>query len=447
MTHRELLGATLLSWALAVSPAAWGVAPLPVAPEDGAKVVNGMKVVCEGGVCRMVDDDAPVAPTNDAKDKVINDMQVVCEGGVCRMVAPAASTEPAPSPTSAVPAPRLAQGYMSAAQFVAFLENREAASPLADAGLWLTLLFVLLGGLAMNLTPCVLPMIPINLVVIGRSASRGAAYGLGIAVAYGALGVAAAFGGLAFGTIQGNPWFNVGVALVFVLLALALLDVFFLDFSRFRPKLGVRQPSRSAPGETDVPASIAALVRPLFLGALSAVLAGACVAPVLVSVLLLTADGVAKGHRLAALLPFVMGMGMALPWPFVGAGLKILPKPGGWMKGVNRLFAVVVFGFAAWYGILAWKGFFPNERRDGQSIGVDELEVALARAKRPVLVDCWATWCKNCAAMDAVLAEPDVKAALKPFTVIRVQAEDVSALRRVGGLGGVTGLPAFAIYE
>jgi hypothetical protein len=64
-------------------------------------------------------------------------------------------------------------------------------------------------------------MVPINLMIIGRSAMRGALYGLGIAVAYGILGVLAAVGGLAFGQIQSSPWFNAAVGVLFAALSLA----------------------------------------------------------------------------------------------------------------------------------------------------------------------------------------------------------------------------------
>ena len=192
-------------------------------------------------------------------------------------------------------------------------------------------------------------------------------------------------------------------------------------------------------------------ILPFFLGALSAVLAGACVAPILISVLLLTADLVAKGNRLAVLLPFVMGVGMALPWPFVGAGLRVLPKPGMWMKNVNRVFGVVVLGFAAWYGWLAWQGFSGKARDSSlsrlESATPETLEARLAALPRPVLVDCWATWCKNCAAMDRVLDEEKVRRALQPFAVLRVQAEDISELRRVKGFEAIRGLPAFVLFE
>jgi len=333
---------------------------------------------------------------------------------------------------------RIAQGLMSAEQFLEFLSGGASVAGAVPTTVLGMLALALVGGLAMNLTPCVLPMIPINLMVIGKSAKRGALYGLGMALAYGTLGVAASVGGLAFGEIQGNPWFNLGVAVVFVLLGLALLEVFFIDLSRFRPAgTGVSEKK--------------GWFFPLAMGALSAVLAGACVAPILIAVLLLTADLFARGHWLALGLPFVLGLGMALPWPFAGAGLRVLPKPGGWMRWVNRLFAVLVFGFAVWYGILSYRGFAgagpasSSPAESAISIPVADLQKTLATAKRPVLVDCWATWCKNCAAMERVLAKPEVRKELEGWTVLRVQAEDLRELLAQPGFEKVRGLPAFAV--
>ena len=373
-----------------------------------------------------------------AEVQVINGQKYECKDGLCYLVEESGD-EGIPAPKVRVSSsPRIAQGYMRADEFVAFLEGKEVDS-LAGHGLLVMLLLVLLGGLAMNLTPCVLPMVPINLMVIGRSAKRGLAYGLGIALAYGLLGVGAALGGLAFGDIQGNPWFNATVAVVFVGLALALFDVWFIDLSRFRPTFQTSQTSKPSK-----------LIFPFLMGSLSAVLAGACVAPVLISVLLLTTDLVAKGNRLAVLLPFVMGVGMALPWPFAGAGMRVLPKPGAWMKWVNRAFGVVVLGFAAYYGQLAirgWTGADVNDGKIREEVRIQDLETFVTKRKGPLLIDCWATWCKNCAAMDAVMTDEKVKRALEPFEVVHVQAEDISELRKVKGFETIKGLPAFVIFE
>jgi thiol:disulfide interchange protein len=188
------------------------------------------------------------------------------------------------------------------------------------------------------------------------------------------------------------------------------------------------------------------------MGALSAVLAGACVAPVLIAVLLFTADLYSKGEVLALALPFVMGLGMALPWPLAGAGMKVLPRPGAWMKWVNRCFAAVVFAFAAWYAWQACRGFSGGRTSAGTDGAVRSLSMtcddfSLANLKKPVLVDCWASWCKNCTAMDAVLSRPKVAAELEKFTFVKLQAEDISKLVKLPGFAGVKGLPAFVVFE
>ena len=61
--------------------------------------------------------------------------------------------------------------------------------------------------------------------------------------------------------------------------------------------------------------------------ALVALLAGACVAPVVIQVVVFASDQYAKGQPIALALPFVLGLGMALPWPIAGAGL--LPATSG----------------------------------------------------------------------------------------------------------------------
>ena len=396
---------------------------------------------------------APLSQVS-AETNIVNGQIWVCEDGVCRLVGDAPEDFLAGlAPSASVPelATRMLLGYREVDDFLAFL-SPDAVSGEAEGGAlatftWLSLVVVLLGGLAMNLTPCVLPMIPVNLIVIGKSPARGAVYGLGMALAYGVLGVLAAVGGMAFGTIQSNPWFNAFVALVFVALGASLFGLFSIDFSRFRS--GVVKPDASRAG----------LAVPFFLGALSAVLAGACVAPILVSVLVLTARLYAEGNAIALALPFVLGLGMALPWPFLGAGMKVLPKPGAWMKHVNRVFAVIVFLFAAYYGYLAWKGWTRGTSNASNSDGIpgaveatpDTFEDVFAEAEekgKPILVDCWATWCKNCFAMErTTLADKRVREALAGYTVIRLQADDMKGFKKLEPFKDVQGLPTYAIFE
>ena len=391
---------------LASSVAASIAAVVLVASAD-AQVVDGVKYECVDGVCRIVEDAGPIGDAN-------------------------------------VDGWRVAQGYMGSDEFISFLKGEEGSAPQSDSpfsgGLLAAVVVAIVGGLAMNLTPCVLPMVPVNLMVIGRSAVRGLMYALGIVLAYGTMGTIAALGGMAFGEVQGSPWFNAGVCIVFVLLAFAAAGAFSIDFSKRRGEL-VRK----------VPAGLPLLFA-FLMGVVGAVLAGACVAPVLVGVLALTARMYASDGAVALALPFAFGLGMALPWPFLGVGLKVLPKPGAWTRAVNFVIAAAILALAAWHGRLAWLGFSRASSSSGGDADATPSTIEarlseLGEGTRPVLVDCWATWCKNCSAMERVMAEPRVKAELERFTVIRLQAEDVSQLRRIRGFGGIQGLPAFVVIE
>jgi thiol:disulfide interchange protein len=224
-----------------------------------------------------------------------------------------------------------------------------------------------------------------------------------------------------------------------------MLGVFFIDFSKRRNDFASMR-------ESMWPWLFA-----FFMGVVSAVLAGACVAPILIAVLLLTADLFSKGVYLALALPFVMGVGMALPWPFAGAGLRVLPKPGAWMTKVNKIFGVLVLGFSAYYGYLAYTGFKPScgcaDAASGESAAIkisSPSEFSPDGFKRPVIVDCWASWCKNCTAMEkTTLADDRVKKVLaeKGFTFIKLQAEDIKELQSLPGFEEVRGLPAFVVFE
>ena len=359
-------------------------------------------------------------------------------------------------------------GYMGVDEFLAFLDQAEGSPRPPGAGgaglagflrdpvgffyshgMLLTLLLVLVGGVLLNFTPCVLPMIPINLAIIGAGAGTrsrgfvlGSAYGAGMVLVYGGLGWAILRSGLFFGALQASPWFSLAVAVVFVALALALFDVFTIDLARFvSPKGGGRQGALAA----------------FSAGALSALLAGACVAPVVLAVLLLAGSLYAGGTRSAQFLPFVLGLGMALPWPFAGAGLSVLPSPGMWMVRVKQAFGVFLVVLAAYYVHLAWVGFSPASQvaREGSISAGDrpawEAKVAQARSEgKPLFVDFWATWCKNCSVMErATFKDERVKTRLAGYVVVKVQAEkpDQSPAKEMLDAFAVRGLPGFVVLK
>lgn len=359
----------------------------------------------------------------------------------------------AASPLDSFKVARSASGYLDVSSFLSFLKGEAPPNPFAGRGFLAMAFLALLGGLALNLTPCVLPMIPINLAIIGagagkggsvKAASRGLVYGAGMALAYGALGLVAAFGWASFGQINSTWWFNIGAGLLFVALALAMFGIFELDLSRYSS--GLKLPSE------------AQFFGIFALGAVSAMLAGACVAPVLIAVLLHSAGLYAEGDKSGLLLPFILGVGMALPWPLAGAGLAFLPKPGAWMLWVKRTLGVLVALLAVYY---LWSGASLLNAKMSMADGSDASPASQLRALdgalkaslsdgKPVFVDFWASWCKSCAAMEATTFKDEgVKVALKGFHVVKFRAEDPSdaATRPSLERMKVVGLPAYLVLE
>ena len=363
-------------------------------------------------------------------------------------------------------------GFVPARDFANYLEQAKTGGVLANDdplagyerfGIVATLLLILLGGIGLNLTPCVLPLIPINLAIIGAGKAaptrragflQGAAYGLGMSLAYGALGIIVVLTGAKFGALNSSVWFNLVIALVFLAMSLAMFDMFHIDFTRFDRRLGRRE-SRAAHDRKSK--GLVAFT----LGAIAALLAGACVAPVVISVLLMAANLYAKGLVVGLLLPLLLGVGMALPWPFLGASLSFLPKPGRWMTGVKYVFGVLILVFAGYYG---WLAFGLARTRNSQTLlaaapGVGntagdvngELSTALKAAlasNKPVFIDFKASWCKNCEAMDAtVFTQAAVRHQLADFVVVQYQAErpNESPAKDILDRFGILGLPTYLV--
>ena len=347
-----------------------------------------------------------------------------------------------------------AAGYLDKEKFLAFLDTgggpRASEKPQSeDVFSWGLVLLFLLGGLLLNLTPCVLPMIPVNLAIIGAGARAGSprrgfllggTYGLGMALAYGALGLIVVLTGAKFGALNASPWFNAIIAAVFVVMALAMFDVIQVDLSRFQGNLGAPDAKRRG-----------TFGLAFTMGIVAALLAGACVAPVVFSVLLLAGKMYAQGQPLGLLLPFLLGIGMALPWPIAGAGLSFLPKPGGWMTKVKYAFGVLILVLAGYYGFEAYCLFRPPAGGGNTPAAEFARQLAAARAAgKPVFIDFWASWCKNCHAMDATtFKDAEVQRRLAAFVVIKYQAEkpNEEPAKAILDRYGAVGLPTYSVLR
>ncbi|MGD9780822.1 MAG: cytochrome c biogenesis protein CcdA [Kiritimatiellia bacterium] len=389
---------------------------------------------------------------------------------------PATATESGGFPLASRGEPRRLVGYADVPEFLAFLDPSAAPPPSSAWWLFLddpaqfylrhgvlpSIVLILIGGFLLNLTPCVLPMIPINLAIIGASGTDskksarfglGLVYGLGMALVYGALGLVVVLTGSVFGAINSSPVFNGAIAVLFFALALAMFDVWQLDFSRFRKTGGLA-------GRARLPAV-------LVMGGISALLAGACVAPVLIAVLALSGSLYAQGVGLALALPFLLGVGMALPWPLAAAGLAVLPKPGAWMETVKKIFGVLILLLAlyyAWNAISAFRGPAAAESTEVSAPSVfrrfdfagdspaafDALLREAAASGQPVLIDFGAHWCKVCKLMDATtLRDPAVVEKLEEYFPIQILADEPNQppARDLLAPFAVQGYPTFLLYS
>lgn len=356
-------------------------------------------------------------------------------------------------------------GYLGVDDFLEFIDGAETGTIkkdiFADKEMWWIVGAILVGGFLLNLTPCVLPLIPINLAIIGAGAQSGSrrrgfalggTYGLAMATVYGVLGLVVTLTAATFGAINSTIWFNVAIAILFVVLGLAMFDIVHVDFSKWQAKFDAAGMGRKG-----------SFALAFGMGGISALLAGACVAPVVIQVIVYAGDQYARGSNMALALPFVLGLGMALPWPFAGAGLSFLPRPGMWMVRVKQAMGVFILAFAAYYGYLGWQ-IFDSTRVDAHAVSAsvqEQLEggwtasicdgLATAKAQdKLVFIDMWATWCKNCLVMDqTTLKDPAVVAALEDYVKVKYQAEDLNAspTYEVAKRFGAVGLPAYAILR
>ncbi len=260
-------------------------------------------------------------------------------GGAAPGGAAATSARAAPLAGGAVPLSeaRRVQGGAAAAgghDLQALLENR---------GLLLVLLTVFLGGLALNLTPCVYPVIPLTVGFFSREAggstSRAfglsALYVLGMAATYSALGVAAALSGKLFGALLQNPLVLTGIAGVLVLMALSMFGYWEIRMPSFlMNRAGARGGAAGAFGMG------------LFVG----VVAAPCVGGFIVGLLAFVAARQDPG--LGLLLFFVLSLGLGLPYLFLGAfsgSLSRLPRAGAWMESVKKVFGWILLAMAAYF--------------------------------------------------------------------------------------------------
>jgi thiol:disulfide interchange protein DsbD len=356
-------------------------------------------------------------------------------------------------------------------QNVSLTAEEQHAKEIIEKGLAYAFIAFFLFGFALNLTPCVYPVIPMT---VGFFAAQGEQkrrtifvlalyYVLGIAIVFSVLGLISALAGKQWGFLFQNPWFVIFITIVILTMAANMFGAFELALpSALMTYLGKSR--RGAMGSIVMGLTVGVVIAP-------------CAAGVIIGLVGVVAKlgMVAKG----TLLFFVMGLGLGLPYLFLApssALLHRLPKAGMWMTWIRKLFGLVLIGAALYFLVPQAKqmhdqirfyfgvlGIFGGlllgflERGEGYSHAfkivrgvfgcllilagvflVDRTMHAMPAAihwvhlqnpsmetlkqdGRPMLIDFYADWCTACKALDRkTFADKQVAEKSKGFTMVRV---------------------------
>ncbi len=360
----------------------------------------------------------------------------------------------------------------------------------------LTLLGIFLLGLGLNLTPCVYPMMSVTVSLFGTQKAsskfssffKALAYVLGIATMYSSLGVVTAFTGGFFGALLQNKGVLMGVGVIFIALSLSMFGVYTLNApSALMNKLA----GRKAVGV------IGFYISGLFVG----IFAAPCIGPPILALLAYVGTKGSPGY--AFLVFFVMSMGLGLPYLLLGTFSSLLtklPRSGGWLLWVERLFGVVLMTLGFFYLILAVKPsllnwlipsalilggiylgflersvkygpkffrfktfagivavlvgmslplFAPKQAVAWEVFSKDKLEQAKAD-KKPVLLDFYADWCIPCHELDQyTYSDPQVIKELEGFVRLKVDMTnaDDEATQNTADDFGLVGVPTIIFLD
>lgn len=393
-------------------------------------------------------------------------------------------------------------------------ETDNIAASLKDSSTLIVLATFFGFGLLLAFTPCVFPMIPILSSIIVKasqnesmSAKKGFlmsfVYVLAMSFAYSLAGIIAGIFGANLQASLQNPYVLVVFAFVFIALAFSMFGYFEIRLpASLQTKINKTADGKEKQGMLGI----------AIMGFLSALIVGPCVAPPLAGALVYigqTGDALLGGIAL-----FVMSLGMGVPLLLIGLGAgKFMPKPGGWMEGVTKIFGIIMLGVAIWLldrvinptvTMYLWAFLFisfgvylkiythiivksiskvltilgaillvgavsgatnplkpldkftskvsllkQDELKFIKILNIAQLEDAILKSSKPVILDFWATWCVSCKELDEITFKNDeVIKRLQNFTLLKVDvtqnSEEDKAIQKKFG---VVGPPALIFWD
>ncbi len=378
------------------------------------------------------------------------------------------------------------------AEILAASEDNEIASLFDEKGFFWAFVGIFFIGLALNLTPCVYPMMSVTISLFGGQAggdakkentfstfTKALVYVMGIVFMYSVLGVVAAFTGGLFGSWLQSPWVLAGIGVLIFLLSLSMFGLYELQPpASLMQKLGKSQQATGYIGH---------FLSGLFVG----IFAAPCIGPPIIALLAFVG---AQGSAVFGFFSFfILALGLGIPYLILGTFsglLNKMPKSGVWMVWVKKVFGIVLVGVALFYLALAFApgysihavlattvvggtylGFIErsgNERTFFKWIkyatGIGAFVMAfllfqnlqkeeitwqtynadlIGQTETPVMLDFYADWCIPCIELDRktftdsrIIKETDSWTRMK-VDLTHFDSEEAERLRKEYGVAGV----------
>lgn len=344
------------------------------------------------------------------------------------------------------------------AQFLVLTNNKSyelTAKPLVDKeALWMMLLFAFLGGLLLNLMPCVFPVLGIKVYSLIGQKEKNKTEVLVSNLLY-VLGILVSFWGLALviaiirsaGTTIGwgfqlqSPIFVGCLIVLFLFMTLLFLDVIPLSFA-------------SVSGAGDNLAKKQGYLGSFFTGVLAVVVASPCTAPFM---------GAAMGYALSQSYLFIfliftsLGLGLAFPFlvfSFYPKAFLILPRPGAWMVTFKKLMAIPLLLTTVWLGWVLALQMGLGSAKDTNNLWTEftqeKLEAELNQGNA-VFVNFTAAWCITCQVNERLVFQmPEVKDFFKVNKIIPLKADWTKKDEKIGRIlkeYNRAGVPLYLYYK
>jgi len=378
-------------------------------------------------------------------------------------------------------------------------KDEARAKEILEKGLFYAVVAFFIFGLALNLTPCVYPVIPITVSYFGGQSDKqkgqaflsALVYVVGIALIFALLGLISGLAGKQWGFLFQNPWFVIGITVIILAMAASMFGAFEIQVPpALMNKFG--QTREGVAGSFIMGLTVGIVIAP-------------CAAGIIIGLVGLVAKLgiVVKG----TILFFVMGLGLGLPYLFLATFsglLNKMPQSGMWMVWVRKLFGVLLVGVALYFflpqamhigniqgfffGLLAIFGglllgfldhspgytkgfkigrgifgmilillgiFWTNNAIHYKAPEIDwhhysnESVEELVYDGKPVFIDFYADWCAPCKEMDRkTFPDPKVVEMVKDFTMVKVDCTTPNEpIREFMSQFYVTGMPTLVFLD